>query len=688
MDEQESRLTYAAQLTALNAVANVKQLREDMKEHTPHQDMSAPSSLEGAPPAKQARLMASFVSLPKDAHLAIFPFLSKDERLAVSATHKRLVQLYTDQVERIVLDLPEYRNPAKPPSAVTGFLLRQQQLLELGVEDEDLAEAAAAAIVQGTDRTLQKLWISCSTSSASMVEAGLTSILADPRGRFSALEELYVGWAWDQPSLEKFLRVMAQGAAPRLRKLVLGTDPPRAETTLGLLVEALEARADKGCAGLVRLDLQTGPSTGDGPADIQRRLWLALLPTLEYLPVSWDYHGGGPSPIVDALLERGAPCLRELVTTSPRLVRHVSRFPRLESLTLQPLSRDVATALIEAVTEAGPPGVVSSGLTKLDMRLVDGDIGDVLFAVLGQRTAFPKLHELSIVSDVVLEATEERLDRVVLDSQLGEAFAAGAFGPLESLSVGVHLTAQGLTALVQGLVASPCAQSLRELRLGHQPFEGRGLDELREALAAGSFPALSRLVLKENPLGDEWVQLFVSSANWGAPLEFLDLRATGITDVGISAIATALMSGGMGGQLRVLGLGERVNPEDGHITDNAARALARALEQGREYVTQLEYLSLNAPNITRAGVEVLLRAALANCLALKKMDFDFCRLTWTDREELRALRVGSRNNLELMGLEEEDNTEDRELESESEFDSQSDEDEEYDESEDDDLDED
>lgn len=621
----------------------------------------------------------SFLSLAtKLHHDLLLPWIPHADRLAVSRTAKCMVVVYGGQFESLE-NLHSDRE--KGIVALKRLIVRQEKLVRLGADDPALAPALIRAMAEWENRTLQTLFfpydLTCSKGMLTKkMEATVPPFLEAFRNKLPALEELRIPWACCKPVLPRFLAVLGQGGAPQLRrlKIEMAGCSPTAREMLGLLTEALQARAALGLPGLADLDIKPFNWMIDGPMEMRRQLWRVLLPTIETLSThgqgAVDFDPEEMELIEGALAEHGAPCLRELLVADPRLAILSSHFTQVESMFLWPLSEKMVEGLRGAVQASPDLALFPPALKGLALHLDEGkgDVGDDFFAAVQLRPqAFPHLQELDISPTPLYITIEEaqkshevvmhsfgpvlKNHNVTLTHHLGAAFAAGAFGALESLSVDVWVTADGLDALVQGLTVSPCSQTLRHLSFGPQAFEGQGMEALGVAISEGKFPALSDLSVVENFLGDDWVERFVSSAHKIAPLETLDLRKTGVGDASIRAVVVALCSGKLGGKLEELMFGETV--EDGRITDKAILNFARALRKIEEEedkpspVVNLETLGMEAPRVSRKAMAALLRAAVAKCPALEKVVLTYPDLR-SDARKLMAIVEGTGVEIEFV----------------------------------------
>jgi hypothetical protein len=531
--------------------------------------------------------------------------------------------------------------------ALPGFLCRQERLLELTVCDVQLLTGTVAAITGGAGRHLKTLTLREEfVASTEEDAAASTSLFIPQHNCLPALEELRVGWRWsDSPSLNAFLSVLGQGAAPRLRNLTVWLD---ADVAMKLLASALEARAaNKGCAGLAVLEVGGLDWTTDGPLDVRRRLWSVLLPTVE--EISCDFVGSAQLvPFVDALLEQGAPCLRTLYhVRDPRLVGGLARFTQLEELTLSSISVETVAALEGAMDAAGGAGHFWPALRKLSLSFdEDGSIG-AFMTWAGRTGAFPRLHELEMFGEDM--------------GALGAALAAGAFASLQELILVIEREMEaddiggmggmgGMEALVQGLVAAPCAQTLRSF-VPSGSIEGGGwFSSLGEVMGAGQFPVLAEIGKSDSSIDDETAVSFASSltAAGSQALEVLEFSYTRIGDGGVAALALALQQGRLGARLKQLSFLESEDEEDNpHITNAAAAALAEALVAGKQFVAQLEELRMVAPEMTMEGARALVEAVVAHCPKLERVELssDIVQEEW-DREALRAL--GREQGVEIV----------------------------------------
>ncbi len=442
--------------------------------------------------------------------------------------------------------------------------------------------------------------------------ATLAGLFVAQLDRFPALEEIAVGfdvfWA-------DVLAGLARGGAPRLQKLFFlsGMSHLLWSSKYAMeLLAVLEARAAKGCVGLAQLDLSIGKNwIHAGMTDVQRRLWSVLLPTLQVLPETderKEVHG----PITELLLEQGAPCLRRLEFWNTPLARALAQFKQLAELHLKSISMEAVAALEEAIAEAGGAQRFLPALQKLEVTITGAEREKAFFAAVARAAAFPQLRELRLLGDYGPQPW-------VIEG-LGAAMAAGAFARLERLYFCRILDDEGLAAMVQGLAASPCARTLQSLELGHQDFEGGvGLRALGGAIGASTFPALTELRLNDNKLGDKGVVELMTHLKRGPPLALLHLRSVNCGDMGVTAVAVALQSGGLGSGLRGLQLGES---DVYNTTDKSAKALAEALVEGRQHVQSLKELVIVAHASYKA--DALVEAAVANCPQLKELRLSHC----------------------------------------------------------------
>lgn len=153
------------------------------------------------------------------------------------------------------------------------------------------------------------------------------------------------------------------------------------------------------------------------------------------------------------------------------------------------------------------------------------------------------------------------------------------------------------------------------------------LRTLGVAIGSGQLPKLVELNLRGNSLTDGALKAFVSPLTGTPALEVLRFdECAGITDEGVATLAKALRRGKLGARLRELRLG--CETEKG-ITDDAAEALAEAIEKGGQYVTKLEVLHLQGDQLTDGGREELVQAVADNCRSIKEVllagnDVDYC----------------------------------------------------------------
>jgi hypothetical protein len=575
----------------------------------------------------------TFTSLPECLHLIIAGCLDSKGRLAVSTTAWSMVRLYGVRFERLVLG--RLGLDGRALDAVSGFLCRQEQLLELQVDSQSLLPAVAAAIAAGGGRHLKKLLLPHRPDTVVTRESTLTltQLFIAPHGYVPVLEELLINMDWnDGPSLEVFLAVLAHGAAPRLRKLCLlaKKGEVNASAVVAVLGATLETRAAKGCAALAELDLGVVSWATDGPLDVRRRVWSVLLPTVETIP--YDLDGSmALVPFVDALLEQGAPCLRTLyIWNDLRLVLGLAQFSRLEVLQLWYASMGTVEALEGAMDAAGGAEQFLPALQKLQVSFDEEDMEDSRAAFLawaGRTGAFPRLLTLECVSDWC--------------GGLGAALAAGAFAALEKLKLKWNSGIFGAKALVQGLALAPCARTLRSFKfIGDCCHDsGEWISTFGAAIGACRFPALAELMFEDYTIDNEAVVPFASSltAAGSQALEELHFQHMRFGNAGLTAIAAALREGRLGARLRELSFheDEAIGDDQGFlITDASVVALGAALVAGKQFVTQLEYLQMFAYRMTMKGAKALVEAAAFHCLRLKRLEFRGRNLTI---EGLRAL---------------------------------------------------
>jgi hypothetical protein len=580
---------------------------------------------------------ASLVALPDSLHLLIMGYIgSKDreqdlplDRLAVSATAKDLLRLYGGRSERLRLEEQRGRDL----DALRGFLCRQERLLELEVGALSLLPGTVSAIAAGGGRHLKKLKLGGGIGAESAMM--LASLFIPQHNYLAALEELQIDWEWsDGPSFEVFLLVLGQGAAPRLRELTVGLGTRDAAVAMELLASALEARPAKGCAGLAVLELGGLDWTKDGPLDMRRRLWSVLLPTVE--EILHEMNGSAQLvPFVDALLEQGAPCLRTLYDVmGPRLVGGLARLKHLEELTLSSISMETVAALEGAMEAAGGAGHFWPALRTLSLSFdEDGSIGTFM-AWAGRTGAFPGLQRLEMYGEDL--------------GALGAALTAGAFASLQELRFEAFRESEGMggmEVLVQGLVAAPCARTLRSFEIIRDQ-SGGWFSSLGEAMGAGQLPVLTTLKTSDISVGDEIAVSFASSltAVGSQALEVLGFDQTRIGDGGVVALALALQQGQLGARLKQLSFLESEDQEDNpHITNAAAAALAEALVAGKQFVAQLEELRMVAPEVTMEGARALVEAAVAHCPKLERVVLSSDSVE-EEEENLEALRAIGRES--------------------------------------------
>ncbi len=595
--------------------------------------------------AAPAAPAASLVSLPESLHLVIADFLgSKKEQLAVAVAAKSLLPPFGCHFESMRFYKPR---PGLELGALERFIGRQEALLELAVPRPPLLPAAVSAIAAGIGRHLRRLQLGnehdkpdvASTKKAVTTLAGL---FVAQLNCFPALEEMTVSWQHtNHPSVEgpdavlaDLLAGLTYGGAPRLQKLRLAVAgyPPKSsfEDAMKLLAAALEARAAKGCAGLAELDLSIGFDwLRAGSSEVQRRLWSVLLPTLQSLPETFGVREGH-GPIMEVLLEQGAPCLRRLEVLNMPLVRGLAHFTRLEELHLRDISLEAVAALEEAIAEAGGAQRFLPALQMMELTFYSAESEKAFFAAMGRTAAFPQLQKLQIFGS----------------SGAGEGLAAGAFARLERLKFYRILGDEGLAAMVEGLAASPCARTLQFLEFGNQQLEGgAGLRALGEAIGASAFPALTELRLDYNRLGDEGLVELMTHLKRGPPLSLISLLDIGCGDVGTTAVARALQCGGLGSGLRSLQLGET---ETALISDTSMHAFVKTLVEGRQYVQSLEKLRITAHRSSVSEARALVEAAVANCPQLKELWLSGERLKNGELDALQKWAGAQRKGLLLV----------------------------------------
>jgi hypothetical protein len=278
------------------------------------------------------------------------------------------------------------------------------------------------------------------------------------------------------------IKALARGAAPGLRVLKMTghatreeafegdtlqgqplspcTGVDRASTPANLLLraEALAARRARGaCAALGKLDGWEWSWKGDMAA--RKRLWVALLPGVEFLPRDlYTNHDNVWDPeFAQALRSLGAPHLRALhlapwedsVRGYAHMVPVLESIPsmaRLEELTIgfEALSAPVLKRLGQLMAAASPRPFFPTlqHLFLNDSTFAERRVGPREF-LAALKWGAARGGEFPCVKSVVLSAQHGPQEALELEAVAG-AMAAGAFPCVETLHIGAEIGDQGL----------------------------------------------------------------------------------------------------------------------------------------------------------------------------------------------------------------------------------------------------
>ena len=192
--------------------------------------------------------------------------------------------------------------------------------------------------------------------------------------------------------------------------------------------------------------------------------------------------------------------------------------------------------------------------------------------------------KLAITTEAVRTLTHLKADRLTLgvDGARGLALllAAGSMQQLESLSLVCNALGELGTATLADAFSH--ASPLQQLDLASNSVGDVGTVALACALERGALPALAKLCLRNNDIGDEGAAGLARVAH--GQLEWLNLSGNQIAEKGTAAIAAALLKGRFP-RLRRLSL------DHDRLGDGAMHSLASALELGG---TTLDELSSSA----------------------------------------------------------------------------------------------
>jgi uncharacterized protein (TIGR02996 family) len=231
------------------------------------------------------------------------------------------------------------------------------------------------------------------------------------------------------------------------------------------------------------------------------------------------------------------------------------------------------TALNLEYEEFGPEGAAAlararhiRSLRKLNMDW--NGLGDAGLQEIVRAVHWEKLRELELGSNEISDAGVEHLIRSSFWPQL----------------TAISLNDDGITD--DGAAALPDSAALAALTLWSKNVGPRGV----RALAARSFPRLSRLCMWATPLGDEGLRHMLGGA-WISHLTELGLEGTEVTAEGARALAACPSLG----RLTILELGE--NPM---IGDEGIAALAAS-----PWLSRLRRFDLTSGGFGEAGAMAL-----------------------------------------------------------------------------------
>jgi len=231
------------------------------------------------------------------------------------------------------------------------------------------------------------------------------------------------------------------------------------------------------CVGMKKLD---GCWLEYGPMSLRERILRTTVPTLVEVPLYKC-----PEPLVEVLVEVGAPCLRELYVSDTQVLRTIMRRPdalgELELLTTFP-----------------------KGWRLPDMC--------ILASALAQG-AWPKLEYISF-SD--MEVGREGFQTLL--QGLATRLTTQA-KPLDALSVRGTLTDDDVDRLAEALRQGKLSPALQHFSLGtDRQITGRWALRFAEVLKEGHAPLLQCLVLGGTKVTGDGAGALVSAVLTGCPL--------------------------------------------------------------------------------------------------------------------------------------------------------------------------
>jgi hypothetical protein len=354
--------------------------------------------------ADDANASNGFATLPLDVHRAIQGDLALAERMDVAATARGLLLLYGQDdtvVKRSLRRGWGEEKGSKSDAAAMGFVRRLPNLKQLEVRNNDLLPYAAAALGTGHYRQLSHVTVSSDHKVGGTLAAAQSLAGALDGGALSALQELAMKGDWEPGSFAAVIKALARGAAPGLRALHLTghstfeeawkgerlhgealkkvrMDRASTKANLLLLAEALSARRALGtCVALAKLDGWDWSWKGDMSA--RKRLWVALLPGVEWLPQDLYSHHDNLWEIefARALRSVGAPHLLKL---------HLVPWKRSDA------ARAHVLPALEAVPSMARLEQLTIGVTALSAPVLQR-LGQ-LTAAASPRPLFPALQEI------------------------------------------------------------------------------------------------------------------------------------------------------------------------------------------------------------------------------------------------------------------------------------------------------
>ena len=154
------------------------------------------------------------------------------------------------------------------------------------------------------------------------------------------------------------------------------------------------------------------------------------------------------------------------------------------------------------------------------------------------------LPSLAVTCKLIEETTSHR--RSLLAMLIADPFNVGDIHRTTYLSLGRKIKDTHLTTFA-GACASGALPALKRLELYQNTIGDAGLSALADVVSKGALHKLIRLELQHNYIGDDGITAFTDAVSKGAlrALKELYLYGNSIGDVGMKAFADAVRSGAL-----------------------------------------------------------------------------------------------------------------------------------------------